>query len=68
MPERTMLESPGASDTGHASGALLDHLEMEEIGADEGTSNARNIGDRRRLAWSKDQRKDRRHRRGHQVG
>jgi hypothetical protein len=39
-----------------------DLLKMEEIGADEWAGDARDIGDRR-LARSKDQRQDRRHRR-----
>jgi hypothetical protein len=29
------VQSPSSADTGHADGALLDLLKMEEIGADE---------------------------------
>jgi len=67
--EDDAVESPGSADTGHADGALLDFLEMEEISADEWAGNARDIGDRRRRgAWSKNQRQDRRYRRGYQAG
>jgi hypothetical protein len=34
----------------------------------EWAGDAGDLGDRRRLAWGKDQRQDRRYRRGHQAG
>jgi hypothetical protein len=68
LPERTMPSKvPAPPMLGHPDSALINLFQMKKIGADEWTGNVCDIGDRCRLAWTKDQRQDCRHRRKYQA-